>query len=76
MKVSRTIAKDGLLRKARTLTSNISYGGEGREIPADAIHKVRTHPFLDEEHGVDSAAFYANMPMSTDEFTVTYRKAP
>lgn len=73
-KISRTIAGGGFLRRPKVLTTNISYGGDGRDVLVPTLNKIRSQLFLDEEHGIDSAAFYANLPMATDEFIVKYRK--
>jgi death-on-curing protein len=74
MKITRMIAGGGLLKKPKVLTSNISYGGEGRDVLVSTLNKIRADLQLDEEHGIDSAAFYANLPFATDEFIVKYRK--
>lgn len=74
MKITRTIAKGGLLKRVKTATTNISYGGSGRDVLVSTINKIRAELLLDEDNGIDSAAFYADLPISTDEFIVKYRK--
>jgi len=74
IKITRTIAGGGLLKRPKVLTTNISYGGDGRDVLVPTLNKIRAELFLDEEHGIDSAAFYANLPFATDEFIVKYRK--
>jgi death-on-curing family protein len=74
MKITRTIAAKGLFARSRTLTTNVSYGGEGREVLLTTINKIRADLELDEEHGIDSAAFYIDLPAAATEFIVKYRK--
>lgn len=50
----------------------ISYGGDGREVKASTIHKVRAELELDERHGFDSEAFYATGDQIPD-FILKYR---
>ncbi len=74
MKITRMIVRGGILRKTQTLTTNISYGGEGREVLVPSVNKIRAELHLNENHGIDSAAFYADLPSPKDEFIVKYRK--
>lgn len=50
-----------------------SYGGEGREVDANLIRKIRKDLELDEEHGYDPALFY-NAEQRLPEFINHYRK--
>jgi death-on-curing protein len=59
---------------ARTLHTQVYYGGEGREVARNTINKIRADLELDDDHGVDSAAFYEASPCSASDFIITYRK--
>lgn len=74
LKISRKIEKHGLLGRSKELITNISYGGDGREISKATIAKVRNDLQLSEKHGFDSVAFYEDIPCSASEFIVKYRK--
>ena len=74
VKITRTVAGGGLLRRLKVLITNISYGGAGRDVLVPTLNKIRVDLHLDEEHGIDSAAFYADLPFATDEFIIKYRK--
>ena len=62
-----------ILRKTRQLRSHISYGGEGRDLQRNTIHKIRRDLWLDEEHGCDSSIFYGGRP-GVPEFIARYRQ--
>ncbi len=72
--VSRTIQRGKWLRRDRTLTTQASYGDEGRDIDKVSIAKIRKDLQLDEPHGIDSASFYDDAPAAADEFIVRFRK--
>ncbi len=74
MKITRVIKPKKLFSRQIILTTNISYGREGREVARTTVNKVRADLQLDEEHGIDSAAFYEDLPCPVDEFIVKYRK--
>ena len=74
MKITRAIRRGSVFKRPRVLTTNISYGGEGREVPRSSINKVRAELQIDEEHGIDSAAFSTDLPFAVDDFIVKYRK--
>lgn len=73
--ITRAIEEPGLLRtRKRQLSSQVKYTDDGREAQVHAIKKIRADLWLDEEHGVDSAAFYRHMGPSPAGFIVKYRK--
>lgn len=75
--IERTIsAKKGFIftTPARTLKTQIYYGGDGREVQKNTLNKLRADLELDEEHGVDSGAFYDASPASASDFILIYRK--
>jgi len=51
----------------------IAYDGEGQEVGADTIHKIRHDLQLDEVHGYDSGTFYSRGEKIAD-FINRYRK--
>lgn len=75
VKISREI-KHGFLRlkKGKILSSNVAYGNEGRDLSRVTINMVRQELELDEQHGIDSAAFYDDVPGIIDGFIMKYRK--
>lgn len=74
MKITRTIQVRGLFPRSKTLVTNLSYGGEGREVLRASINKIRKDLELDEAHGIDSAAFYDDLPSVASAFIASYRK--
>jgi death-on-curing family protein len=62
------------MTKHRTLTAQASFAGYGREVQKSMIAKLRRDLELDEEHGVDSQAFYDDASVSTSDFIARYRK--
>jgi len=75
--ISRELPIPGsFLRKAKTkvFRTQTAYAGEGREADANTIKKVRHDLELDDDHGVDSRAFYDNDQMSPSDFILKYRK--
>ena len=72
--VSRTIQRGRWLRREQTLTTQASYGDEGRDIDKVSIAKIRKDLQLDEPHGIDSASFYDDAPAAAGEFIVRFRK--
>lgn len=59
---------------AKTLRTQIYYGGDGREVQKHTLNKVRSALELDEAHGVDSGTFYDSAPPSVSDFINAYRK--
>lgn len=59
---------------AKTLKTQIYYGGDGREVRKHTLNKVRSDLELDEAHGVDSSTFYDATPASASDFILAYRK--
>lgn len=68
MNISRTITERGFLRlsKKTVLRTQVAYRDDGREAERSTIHKIRADLHLDEQHGVDSAAFYSDQPTARD----------
>lgn len=64
----------GFGSRTQTLHVQATYGDEGREVDRNALRKLRTALLLDEEHGVDSAAFYDGDPRPVGEFILEYRR--
>jgi len=63
----------GIGRRKKTLRVQVAYGDEGREVDRDLIKHVRAQLWLDEDHGVDSGAFYESEPRPAGEFILRYR---
>jgi len=77
MNVCRTVEKRvGIFRRPRktVLRTQVYYGGEGKEVERNTINKIRADLQLNEEHGVDSSAFYDSERTSIDDFIIRYRK--
>lgn len=73
--IRRTVSvSTGRLRRHRdrVLRTQIQYASDGQEIARNTIHKVRDDLWLDEEHGIDSHAFY-EAEATPDDFIQTYR---
>lgn len=61
--------------KKKRLQTQISFAGEGREVPMNTIKKIRKELYLDELHSIDSHAFYSKEPpIQLPEFIARYRK--
>lgn len=72
VKITRKVKSSWL--RSKVLSTNISYGNEGRDVSRKTINKVREELQLDEQNGIDSAAFYEDVPLIIDNFIVKYRK--
>lgn len=74
--IQRTVEKVGFLGKKETLNlkTQIYYVGEGREVERHTINKIWADLQLDEESGVDSAAFYGRLTSQINDFITLYRK--
>ena len=74
--ISRIIQRKRRFREdqPRTVSTQTSYGDEGRDIDKISIAKIRKDLQLDEPHGIDSASFYDNAPVAAGEFIVKFRK--
>ncbi|TKJ36675.1 MAG: hypothetical protein CEE38_10225 [Planctomycetes bacterium B3_Pla] len=75
--ICRTVvARMGILRRPQntSLQTQVYYGGEGKEVERNTINKIRADLQLNEEHCVDSSAFYDSEPTSIDDFILRYRK--
>lgn len=62
------------LRKTIELTTQVFYGDEGREAEKNTLKKIREDLHLDDLHGVDSYAFYNQVPTLASDFISEYRK--
>jgi death-on-curing family protein len=74
IKIIRKIPSSGIWARSKTLTSNISYSNRGRELKRATLNKIRADLHLDEANGIDSSAFYDDLPFSTADFILRYRK--
>ena len=74
--ISRTIPKKRWFgrRQPLTLSTQTSYGDEGRDIDKISLAKIRKDLQLDEPNGIDSASFYDNAPAAAGEFIIKFRK--
>ena len=75
--ISRTVTERTFLFgriRSRILRTQTFYGDQGREIDKSAVNKIRHDLRLNDEHGVDSSAFYDRLPISPSDFIVRYRK--
>lgn len=61
-------------KQAKTLRTQIVYGGEGREVSRQDVKRIRKDLHLDDDNGVDSRAFYSKGPVQTTYFIARYRK--
>lgn len=62
------------LKRKINLRTQISYGGEGRDVNKNTIKKIREDLHLDDLHGVDARAFYSKEPLGATDFIARYRK--
>lgn len=76
--VSRKVVrrKTGMFGRDRTitLTSSITNVADGREIDRNSMNRLRRELEVDEEHGIDTGAFYDDAPVSPSEFIKKYQK--
>ena len=74
--IQRTVEKDVFWGKKEILNlkTQIYYEGDGREVRRNTINKIRADLQLDEESGVDSAAFYGRSTSQINDFITLYRK--
>ena len=71
--ITRQVTRDGWFkRQGHRLQSHNYYGGAGRDVDVNTVQKIRHELWLDEDHGVDSKAFYGELP-GVDEFIAKYR---
>ncbi|MCA1982958.1 type II toxin-antitoxin system death-on-curing family toxin [Nocardioides nematodiphilus] len=66
--ITRVVSGRGLLGipKRRSLRTQVAYRDDGREADRSTVHKIRADLRLDEDHGIDSAAFYSDQPTARD----------
>ncbi len=76
MTILRSIRRKGFFGRVNTqnLSCQISYGGEGREVGRGVMATIRRDLQIDENHGIDSAAFYDNAPAVAGEFIILFSK--
>ncbi|MFB0554698.1 MAG: type II toxin-antitoxin system death-on-curing family toxin [Phycisphaerae bacterium] len=60
--------------RVRELRTQVHYSDEGRDFPITSIQKIRKDLHLNDQHGVDSRAFYDKEPMMATDFIARYRK--
>lgn len=60
-------------KKTTTLTSSFTNVQDGRDVDRNLISRLRHDLQLDDAHGVDSAAFYADAELSPSDFIRSYQ---
>lgn len=75
MNISRTVTERGILGfpKRTLLRTQVAYRDDGRDADRTTVRKIRADLRLDEDHGIDSAAFYSDQPTARD-FVHTHQK--
>lgn len=75
LNITRTVEvqKRRRRRQQRTLHIQVQYASDGQEVARNTISDIRRELELDEEHQVDSAAFYEAKALP-DDFVKTYTK--
>jgi prophage maintenance system killer protein len=58
----------------RTLHAQFAYHGEGSEVTQATLKKIRKDLQIDDDHGIDSRAFYVKEPIKVTDFVNRYRK--
>jgi death-on-curing family protein len=61
-------------RRTDTVRTQTAYAGDGTEVAKNTVNKIRRDLELDDQHGVDSAAFYDREDTAPSEFIQRYRK--
>jgi len=76
--ISRTVIRRraSLFRseKREVLSTQTHHRDEGSDVEANTIGKIRRELEIDDEHGIDSKAFYDEEDVSTGAFIIEYRK--
>jgi len=73
--ISRTIEVRRLFKsRSKTLSTQVAYGDEGRDVGKSTIKKIREDLRLDDAHGIDSAAFYGRVSTQPTDFILKYSK--
>jgi death-on-curing family protein len=62
------------LTKTRTLSVQMVYAGDGRDVSKSDLKHLRRELHLDDDHGIDSAMFYGIDSTPPDQFIAEYRK--
>ena len=60
-------------KRERSLSTQVFYGDEGREVGIDVIKKIRSDLELDYENGADSEAFYGKEHVQVADTIARYR---
>lgn len=73
--LTREVEQKALLgrKKARTLSCQVAWSGDGTTAERNTLHKIRQDLHLDEEHGYDSKTFYEATGSVPDDFVQSYR---
>lgn len=75
MNIQRKVRRKVLFGvREEDLKTQVYYGDEGREAERNTLKKIRADLQLDEEHGIDSHAFYSLAVSSPSDFIIQYRK--
>ncbi|WP_164702625.1 type II toxin-antitoxin system death-on-curing family toxin [Modestobacter sp. KNN46-3] len=77
MNITRVLEAPGRFgfgTRRRTLRVQVGYGDDGREVDRNSLRHLRSELELDEDHGVDSSAFYDGDPRPVGEFILQYRR--
>lgn len=72
--VSRRVKYLPMLSNTRTLKAQTHVSNAGRDVLPAAINQLRRDLELNDDHGVDSSAFYDEEEISTSDFIARYRK--
>ncbi|MEX0873484.1 MAG: type II toxin-antitoxin system death-on-curing family toxin [Actinomycetota bacterium] len=60
--------------RQRQISTQVFYSDDGRDAEVETVKKIRLDLQLDDQHGIDSFAFYAKEPMRAEDFIARYRK--
>ena len=75
--ITQTIKKKrflSVLEREKTLCVQVPYHNEGQDVAKSTIKKIRKALHLDDNHGIDSRAFYSKEPVMASGFIAHYRK--
>lgn len=62
------------VQRKRKLSSTIQVVDDGRDISVNGIRRIRAELELDDDHGIDSRAFYGRGELTASAFITRYRK--
>lgn len=77
LQICRTkVVKSGLFGRAKPLhlKANEKHWEDGNDVPKPMVKRIRQALHLDEEHGIDSKAFYGEEGRDVHDFISRYRK--